>query len=1438
MSYRRQKYQKANADSQFVATDAYITKILTVQNPVLRALINHAHQGYCDVSSGRLMQLEEAQRIWRQDPRFIDRSEEKESESNAAGDLGGQFEDDAKDVDAYISEVMLQESHSFNADQHDWYQRHKRAVHVRAAAIVTYNNNRQSVRVVGDWPTLSRAVKLHIRGHIDEHNGQMQVIDTTRKGVDHGIELARVETVKGNDFHEMLIEKGMHRNEARMHLLSFFGKPSTTMMQIDEPTPAAAAAAASNSRNLVPVVFQSRQAYQNAVVAQQTNDAPRSSVLVDNQQSAAAAFDRVNAERERQFFAARDIVLPIGELWQRIVDSKLDQKKFLETEFVSLSLRMVLLSRELNEIKEAFESSEVQLDAVARGVEYIHTVVRLMREQPDVLCFHRSRRLYGEQANVRTLQLLPDLSLTSYIRLRNKYNLPRDIIRETAVDIYNNILRYDVYGNGKPPTERSFSTGNMFSVFGAPESERNAEYYHGTADYRRDTPDPLTALRQRNTMAHTGRFAFPDDASAPLTLEIRQLLMPDVGRLDQKCTSDEFVQALRWMIEKQIVVRERFTGVGPTNKGRPVDAIFITEVHEVQERLVAILSDIYRRGVKQSMHHSPTELADGRLVGLYDAVQKARTSWREDYVQAVQAGAQDQRTIVTVPHNDSLSATTHAIAADAAAPQDTGAGRTLIAQLARRIAREEAALQVRYDQIMVGIPYDDTNDAYSDARRRNYMRRMPLLLSRLPPFRLQNGRPFAEEQIEAIKRIRCTPVTVTTGRGGVGKSELLTLLTLMYPVEQIAVVAFTGQVASEVARRTNFNARTIHSMLFRHTRYLEARYRAAAYRKHAIARSNRPPEQCGEAFDLHAVENCKDDRELRAYVEYVLDSYPPLTTPFETVRFLAIDEMTLLSAPLLLRLLEAAHCPAQGRFLERVALFGDLDQLPSIGYGNASDFANGLPTSVCRLDINHRSEGEELFALAEAIATHKHTLPMPKFDQVTALREIRRPDGARIVALHTMAHDLTDKLKCVITALGAVENEETRAAIQCIATTNDEVTAANAEFRWQYFGKPRTEAAIVARRSAVQLIGAAPPVVSDEERERIAAQIHMRVYEGDRIYLKENSRQIFKGRKPGEPDREKHFYNSRLLQAQQFYNGPKKMLASIKCRCGLCPPPPQGTVAAVENPCMQRLDLVPPGRQRRTTAADAGGSNYFEWHDQYAPKRNEPTRRMAVFRDESGTYTELDISRMMQPRSKFDFGFALTTHRMQGSQQRIIIYILTRAPAYVNWKPIYTAATRAQLRLIILSSDEIWDQGVRRKDPIRRSMIWSKLFDAVKHVLDEFPDSPCSVMARATCPEMFDDAAPLSEADRWNVFEKLRYEPRRAVAVPEQQPAIAAAPEQPVVEQPTPALLPDPVSPPPQSLPFHLMWRARIAAADSDDDEEPDERLYKRRKNNEDVLQL
>jgi len=1433
MSRRQGKRGGIAEEDYFEADDVYIVEIRHIEHPLMRTLAAHFYSDHFPPGRrGDLGSIAEAKETWNRDPRFID-SDPKKKDGGGGGSGDGmdtaEFEQEMPDVEAVLDEVLSQDSRDYNAQKQDMYDRHRRAVEIGAQCLVRYTDPHSGgvkhALVRGKWWTLSKSVPLCVRGK-QVYRSQLE---RRRSGADAELELidagvfggaiyiAQISRVSGAQFYHLLIENGNFAPaEAREHVIAVFTEPS------HEPEIRALNREVGEEDDDDDGSEDSLGIRRNPVNGGAGMTVPVTHREMREQQSALVRRQRITVSGVTdRLLAAHEV----AERCQRLC-SETVQRQMQRAPFIALGLRALLLHAEYHFIEQCYAPA-VQIEALMRGVDFTAALAKLLNTQPWVLCIHQLRCEFAAESHIAGLRQLPDLAFAKFIELLEFFKIKCDIGVRAGVDIYHNILRRDVYGYDTHREARSadgafsYTSGHMFSVFGADRSHFLPQYYH-----RGGVEESGAALQDPDSLSHSGLFALPwakieaatdsggeeQDAALvqppadeldfanearALPLDVRENMRLDLGRLRYEPARNyaALMRGLHWLIDKRVVVVERFVGSGPHNRGRKVDAFFLAQVHQAQCSVVRRLVDMSTRATFHSRWTPPTDLVNDDAHKLFSEIVAAEERWRKDYTPAVKQMNKAPRNAATgLASNAALHA--RDAAAQAAPNEDNRLPhQTAIGQLAMQIAKEEAKFEERYALLraeqakrVVGaarsaarVKLEDR--AYAEARDATALgahRTWPLQHVAQFSRRLPNKQRLAREQIEALERVQKLPIVQISGAGGVGKSELISQICAQYPPEQVMLTSFTGQVASELARRTGRPARTIHSLLFLHARYLKARFRTRAFSRARAAKREADGAPDPRNLTLEQMRSVSDARELREYVEHHCASQPPFASPFQHVRVLIIDEISLVAFLLFCRLFEAAHAPEQGRFLEKLVLVGDLNQLPPIGFGSIqSDMAHGLPHSVAQLVINHRSSGTQLFQLAQEVARHDHKLSMPEFSRAQAHRALGQPAGNDIVAYEMTTADIADDLRNVYEEIGADEpNSAIAQSTQCLATTNATINRANETVRELYFVEPQMKkmraelerAAGIGSNAMVQANSAAQKtrrsqIASqvEEARATMLRRLPMKIYRWDRFFVRKNQRRIVSALRDDEQQQVIEFYNGRLLVATQFYDAPRRIQKNTFCRCGLCVPPAEGDTEA-RGLCMMNRAVPPPARcgPPRTDGSDY--AMHISFHDEKAPTRRDTKRRMVVARDESNKFTELDIESMLVPRSKFGFGFALTTHKMQGSQARYIVYVCTNNAPYITWKHVYTALTRARERVIIMSESHIFEQLVRRKAPVRRSNLWLHLHRALATLSPQI--EPQAYWR--TPKEWFAAKKPLSDYPHWpepinsgaeaawSVFEELR----------------------------------------------------------------------------------
>jgi len=1369
-----------------------VFQIRRVEHPVLVALVHEQHNKHFpgECVPKKMMPVADAKKKWNSDPRFL-----KQSNSGSAADgddNNGVLETDMPDVEDFIGEVDASARESHSAEKHDMLKRHEAALAMRGEAIVRCvgadGQGETFYYVSGEWCTLSTTVPLRICGTMGgktKFRGvDIQCITAYAKREQRtGIWPDAIDTVSAADFEAMLAENGQFAGPVRRRFIIELFKdgvaPTTTPAQVLLPPPP-------------PPPSQS------------------STQFALNRPSALhAALEIGGEERERAYQAALSRQLRHSVMLARICALQMSPPKMLRAPMPEMALRLTMLNQYLTFVSEYYNGDfKIAMSLVARGEspplpatiavgsiprmgraiddlcqhECLAIVYHMMLYEPYILCFRPMRKRIGEERHQPWLVLLPDLSLESYRRLTapdiHQGAQPPPTHVSIAVDIYHSIILRDIKDHG-----------HMFSVFGVNQNDLADSYYHQRGF--EETPETLRAV---DTLGQHGSFVLPP-ATRRLTMQERTQLSDDRARLacgSDSASSDEFAEALRWLVEEKVVVREQHTGTGRSNFGKPFDTFQSVNLHDDQQALVKILVDIYRRGREQASLIDSARLllpVDQRLYAHFCDLNRVRALWARDYTPAV-IESREKRILLKLLSSGAAAPPTIGSAQPHAAIKTDG---TLLRTLAIEIAKYDAEARTRY--LAITASQDDQRDAYTDARANRHHRIPSLMLGFRPPHQLANGLSLANEQIACIEHVIRDSIVQPVGRGGVGKSELARYIGQCYP-EQIVMTGFTGNSVSELTRRTGIKAYTIHALLFRHTRFREARIRAKAYRRYAAKKSARDggaghqsttaaatagvshARKSPERFTLDDVRACTDDYDLRTFVEEHIGGIPPFLCPFPLGGIvLKIDEMSLVPFNLFFSLLRAAHCPEEGRFISKLVLMGDLDQLPPIEFGNVqSDISHGFATSVYELIQNHRSDGTQLFSLAQAIAEHRKELPLPPFDLLSAssaLVDARQP----IVSFRCSEGDAKSRIDYVYDKLGAFNGgaASTIESMQTIATTNPEVDSANEIIRNGLYGN---RAGNRLAPSAVQMIGGGGGGGHGSLEEELDAEraqrridemrdlLSRRVMVGDRIFLTRNQRAVYPPTARDPEQREKLFFNSRFLTAVQFYNAPARIMPTTWCRCQLCPPKNEHMPADYMSPCLLRRDLVPE-RRRGPDITDAAPLLYHSENLQYL---GSETCRMGVFRDLSGEFIEFNVTKMLGqgavPLPSGGFtpyarGFAVTVHRMQGAQQRNIVYLCSKQSKNVGWRAVYTALTRAQSRVIILSTEERFREFVYKLEPIRRSSLWYALSKALDNTLG-LP-------------------ANRSIAERWNEFEARRYRTDCPAVVPAASTALSAPVVPPVI---------------------------------------------------------
>jgi len=1071
---------------------------------------------------------------------------------------------------------------------------------------------------------------------------------------------------------------------------------------------------------------------------------------------------------------------------------------------------------------------------VARGAELVERTAELARTAPHVLAVDllkyraalaarqeleqralaalradgTSAQRYWERAAHATRQLaaLPELSWTAFARLCRGHTAAAPPF--AGIDIYKNVLLADLGGGGRGfdqgehvrrarATARGATSNHMFTVLGDGAERLDDDHYdaaHADGTFCLDDwtePDAAaTDSGVDNEPTADGRLTVRPYAPEPPAGEpaARATLRDARRRCASEPTDDEFVAGMRWLLDEKVMHREVRRGTGPLNEGQRFDVYYTADMWRTQKSLALAIGDIYERGLRARLHANVA--LDGAARQQH---ARAFDEWR-----AVRHTA--RRQLLSL-HYARLSGAKQAqkrkrgAGADADADADAQADPyeqvcALRDALRKEHVRARAALD-RCAPLASPDPYANRARSADDllARQRLVQRVDPLA-----EYERDDGVDLTDEQRDAVRHALLNPITIFMSPGGCGKTATARTVVDAYSRDQVLLVAQTAKAKLVLEERVG-PASTIHSVLLREVLYRQAAKRGERRAKR-VARRQRAAAADDRETSAARAAAARDLAFDAAFVECerLLGGVAEARSPFDGVRVLLIDELSLVDAELLCRLLAFA-----APHIEKLIVLGDVDQLGSIGAGAVlRDLCHALPHCVKLFTRNFRSDGRAIFALARDIVLRRPREPdfdvernaarlaTPTSYRVDLLRDssadiearVARAEDASLVFVRAARHALGGALERTLTALGTVrpgvadvsalppaERDAIFAARErthIIAPTNKLVGECNAVCRALYHGRADALASLwdaagagasreldaryrgrllrhdkmffranfrdtyAVRETAVaEALENHPTEVTDDElaaddvnAQCAALATDAGIEAANRV---DEYVELHAGAVPGGARRSRQFrvpwYNSEILTVVDFYNTAIKPRAQDHCVCGACAP---ADAAAARQLCVLLPHRVPPGRRALRWAAGprayAGG---IDCHDARMANvggtaQSAEFRRMVVLRTQAGAYKHVSVEARLGDRSAFDFAFATTVHRYQGSGVDTVILVLPYDSDFNDRLLAYTAVTRAAKRFIVIGEPHAWRAACARTPATRRSELWLEVARAAQ----------------------------------------------------------------------------------------------------------------------------
>jgi len=509
------------------------------------------------------------------------------------------------------------------------------------------------------------------------------------------------------------------------------------------------------------------------------------------------------------------------------------------------------------------------------------------------------------------------------------------------------------------------------------------------------------------------------------------------------------------------------------------------------------------------------------------------------------------------------------------------------------------------------------------------------------------------EQMAAARSIMSKPITMVSGRGGTGKTEVVSAVLKAAEAEikrgcselnnsfvlQDGVQVWGARV-SVAEKETSSNGPIL---------YCAPTGKAASVIKKRVG---------SKAFTIHQV--------LASYKQW---RSKPQEQPwkFAETEVLCVDECSMVSIEIFHLLLKYV---LEGACLAKLVLLGDHLQLPSVDPGNfMEDLYLALKPRgfTVNLTTNHRSERNIIFENATRISQQQ----MPVFDSAKGF-SLLLPNNERITALPPAVR------------AGAIQVPPSTVSPPAIVKGRGS-DPAKVDLYWALLRNQRDRFGIEDDEKS-QIISFLNNECNDlnqfccfvynrhnvwgGEGKKMRKQFHV----GDKIICTKNSDiPIYVDEGVGEGGQEEPVdaLKVTMMASDGKYEEPASLALKTKNERLM-----NGNMYKIRAFCKASVE------------EDAG--------------KNTSCREYFVLDDLKGEVIRT-CPKLLEKKTKMTHAWALSIHKYQGSEAEVVIYTLSGRKSE-NWHHVYTAVTRAKRSVVIVGSYQELQKAIRKK-PYRQTML-------------------------------------------------------------------------------------------------------------------------------------
>ncbi|XP_029600999.1 DNA helicase B-like isoform X2 [Salmo trutta] len=522
------------------------------------------------------------------------------------------------------------------------------------------------------------------------------------------------------------------------------------------------------------------------------------------------------------------------------------------------------------------------------------------------------------------------------------------------------------------------------------------------------------------------------------------------------------------------------------------------------------------------------------------------------------------------------------------------------------------------------------------------------------------------DQIRAAEMICSNPVTVISGKGGCGKTTVVSLLfkaaLQQSPEEEVRKVCwdFENDSLGSEAWEEEALSPSLLSQLEGEVKderkksswVLQGEDEVLLTAPTGRAASLLTKRTCLKAYTLHQV--------LWSFMQAKRDpNGAPEEWKFACVRVLVVDEGSLVCVRLLHSVLTMLTKHAQ---LRKFVILGDVRQLPSIEPGNTlCDLFCSLGRAHWAIEMktNHRAESQLIVNNAGLIAEMglTHTFRPLHYDAILDLNgSYTMPSEDKrfiLILLPNTSEDSDYDLQMAIELL-----------LKAAPGLKNDVTSQFIAFR-------RRECALINELCCKHYCNHC----TKNNKNRLAFQPGDKVCCTKNGYVTDRNKEV----SPEEEDLENSYVADRARTKQRL-------------------PGPDGEESRRGNGATQRNGSGDKMKSKEKNKERlCNGEIFFIKHDvteEEAGSQRSRKQRYLTLDDRDGRMLCVSF-RELQRECKLQHAWARTIHTFQGSETETIVYVLGNGSVQ-TWKHVYTAVTRGQKRVYVIAKQEGMASAIKR----------------------------------------------------------------------------------------------------------------------------------------------